>query len=155
MDKLGHIVVCLVAYRNIDDVVRCLDALAGQTYTDFEIVICENGGKRSYDQLRACLPDRLLNGQKITVIADETNPGYAGGVNRCIALRKGQSGYWILNPDTHPDPLALSAMVEALANKDVEAVGGPIVLPTGVLQTCGGNGTPCLPTRPPSARVCR
>lgn len=144
MTSFGHIVVCLVAYRNSDDIMRCLSALALQSYPDFEVIICENGGAASYVTLLACLPERLANGQTVAAISDETNPGYAGGINRCIAARPGASGYWILNPDTIPEQQALGAMVHAVATGHIDAAGGPIVLPSGVLQTCGGKWQPLL-----------
>jgi len=45
VDSNGKIVVCLVGFRNVEDVMRCLPGLAAQTYAEFEVVICENGGQ--------------------------------------------------------------------------------------------------------------
>lgn len=138
MDSKGKIVVCLVGFRNVTDVMRCLPALAAQEYPDFEVVICENGGSDATLALIAAVPDRLQSGQAVTVIADHSNPGYAGGINRCIAARPAASAYWVLNPDTVPSPEALGAMAEILFSGAGDAVGGPIVLPDGLLRTCGG-----------------
>lgn len=144
MDSKGKIVVCLVGFRNVADVMRCLPALSAQTYTDFEVVICENGGPEAFATLREVVPARLKSGQTVTLIADHSNPGYAGGINRCIAARPDQSAYWILNPDTVPFPGTLGVMAAELAMGRVGAIGGPIVLPTGLLRTCGGRWQPLI-----------
>lgn len=138
MIRTKHIVVCVVSFRNPDDVVNCLAALARQTFRDFEVVVCENGGSEAYAKLATIVPDQLESGQRVTLIADHSNPGYAGGINRCMAARQGYAAYWILNPDTVPKPTALAAMMMVLESGAGDAVGGPIVLPTGILQTCGG-----------------
>lgn len=142
MDNSVKIVVCLVGFRNVGDVMRCLPALAAQTYADFEVVICENGGPDALAALIAAAPERLETGQTVTVIADHSNPGYAGGINRCILARPGAGAYWVLNPDTVPDPAALGAMAEMVFGGAGDAVGGPIVLPDRLLRTCGGRWSP-------------
>lgn len=137
-----HIVVCIVTFRNVDDVLECLKSLAKQTYHQFEVIICENGGPDAFAALTDRIPDFLDSGQPVVAVADHSNPGYAGGVNRCIAFRPNQAGYWVLNPDTLPSPAALGSMVAMLSTGD--AVGGPIVLPDGRIQTCGGRWRPCI-----------
>jgi N-acetylglucosaminyl-diphospho-decaprenol L-rhamnosyltransferase len=144
VDRIGHIVICLVAFRNAEDVLQCLGSLASQSYPDFEVVVCENGGPEAFAALCAVLPDQLKSGQTVTAIADHSNPGYAGGINRCMAERPGQAAYWVLNPDTVPQPVALGAMAAVLASGLGDAVGGPIVLPTGNLRTCGGKWQPWI-----------
>src|SRR5207244_2910941 len=77
-------------------------------------------------------------GQAVRLICAESNLGYAGGVNRCIAGAPDADGWWVLNPDTWPDPMALTALVERLRRGDCDAVGGVVQLPTGQIQTYGG-----------------
>ena len=144
MDNKDKIVVCLVGFRNVADIMRCLPALAAQTFTAFDVVICENGGAEAFAALSAAVPERLESGQAVMTIADHSNPGYAGGVNRCIAARPDADAYWVLNPDTVPYPEALAAMAEMVFSGVADAVGGPIVLPDGLLRTCGGRWSPWL-----------
>ncbi len=131
-------VVSMVAFRNLDDVLNCLGGLEHQSFRDFEVVICENGGPEAFARLSAAVPAKLSSGQPVACVADHSNPGYAGGINRCIAARRGAAFYWVLNPDTIPRPGALAAMVSDMVRRDLDAVGGPIVLPSGRLRTCGG-----------------
>jgi GT2 family glycosyltransferase len=101
-------------------------------------VVCENGGETAFAALKARIPERLAGGQPVRLVCAETNLGYAGGVNRCIAASPDADAWWILNPDTTVDPLALSALVERLRRGDCEAVGGTIRLADGQVQAYGG-----------------
>ena len=134
----SRVVICLVAFCNLDDVRNCLAGLEHQSFRDFEVVVCENGGPQALARLVAALPDKLPGGQPVSWVADHSNPGYAGGINRCIAARPGRAYYWVLNPDTIPQPDALAAMIADMTARGFDAVGGPIILPTGLLRTCGG-----------------
>lgn len=108
-----------------------------QEYKAFEVVICENAGTTAADRLRAVLPVTLPGGQKLTVIAAD-NPGYAGGVNRCLLSAPEADAWWILNPDTVPDRGALAALAARLARGDVDAVGGIVAFSDGRVQGAGG-----------------
>ena len=46
-----HVAVAIVGFRNAGDIVHCLAALGASTHTDFEVVICENGGAAAYQAL--------------------------------------------------------------------------------------------------------
>lgn len=136
--------VCIVGFRNTDDIVDCLDALAFQTYTNFSVVICENGGHMSFAELQQVVLDRAGQELRVCVIADHSNPGYAGGVNHCIAAAPEADYFWILNPDTKPEREALAALVAAADVGGFDAVGGVVYLPDGTVKTCGGVWHPLL-----------
>ena len=96
------VAVCIVGYRNPDDFVLCLAALARSRHADFEVVVCENGGPEAFDQLTKVLPAALPGGQPVRAILAPGNLGYAGGVNVCLAAAPDADAWWILNPDTEP-----------------------------------------------------
>ncbi len=133
-----YVRVCIVGFRAPDDIVRCVDALAKQSYRHFEVVVCENGGPEAFRALIAKLPQALENGQGVRVIADHNNPGYSGGVNRCIEAAGAADAYWVLNPDTIADAKALAALVARLNQGDADAVGGQLLNADGTLGSCGG-----------------
>jgi GT2 family glycosyltransferase len=128
--------VCIVGFRNVEDIVRCLGALAGSTHTDFEVAICENGGAEACARLREALPAAMDGGQPVTVIEASGNLGYAGGVNVCLAATPDSDAWWVLNPDTEPQPEAMARLVERLAECD--AVGGVVYDEAGVIDTLSG-----------------
>ena len=49
------IAICIVGFRNVEDIVRCFASLEVSTYRQFRVVICENGGpgaaERGYTKL--------------------------------------------------------------------------------------------------------
>lgn len=139
-----RVTVGIVGFRNAEDVARCLQALAASTFTTFDVVICENGGRTAFEVLVAALPTRLPAGQPVRLIEAPGNLGFAGGVNVCIAAAREADAIWILNPDTEPEPSALAALTRRLAKGDCDAVGGLLVSADGRLQGAGGRWRPWL-----------
>lgn len=137
-----HVTVCIVAFRNPEDVVACLDSLSATTYADFDIVICENGGPRAFDALKAKIPEALSRGQKVRAVLGQGNLGYAGGVNLCVQHAPGADAWWVLNPDTKVEPDVMDRMVRRLSLDDCDAVGCSIRLPDGRVQSHGGRWRP-------------
>lgn len=161
---MTHVVVCLVGFRNPDDLHGALAALSRSTHCDFEVVICENGGAAARDALVQELPDTLDGGQRVAVLPYDGNSGYAGGNNRCIAARTAAGAWWIVNPDARPAPDAMALLVARLADGTVDAVGGTLLRDDGRVQAYGGrwegriaravsigNGAPYDPAAAPDA----
>ncbi len=139
-----HVAVSIVGYRNLADIQKCLQVLAQSEHQGFEVVICENGGPEAYEALLGGLPKSLPGGQPVRIIAAPRNLGYAGGVNFAMAAAPEADAWWVLNPDTEPQPGLLKACVERLAKGDVHAVGCTIYLPSGEVQSRGGRWRPWL-----------
>jgi N-acetylglucosaminyl-diphospho-decaprenol L-rhamnosyltransferase len=139
-----HVSVVIVGFRNRGDVVSCLEALAKSDHGDFDVIICENGGATAYEALRAAAPEYLAGGQAVRVLQASENLGYAGGVNFGMAGAPDADVWWVLNPDTEPEPTAMSRLLERLSEGDCDAVGATIYLPDGRIQTCGGRWRPML-----------
>jgi hypothetical protein len=134
-----HVSVVIVGFRNTGDIQRCLAALERSTHADFEVVICENGGGAAYAALTAALPAQLAGGRPVAILRAETNLGYAGGVNRCLAASPHADAWWVLNPDTEAGPDTMARMVARLQVGDCEAVGCTVYLPGGQVQSYGGH----------------
>jgi GT2 family glycosyltransferase len=139
-----HVAVCIVAFRNAPDIVACLAALGRSSYRDFEVLICENGGQAAYDALAAELPAALPGGQVVRAVRAPRNLGYAGGVNVGLSETPTADAWWILNPDTLPQPQSLERLVARLEVGDCEAVGDTVYLPDGRVQSHGGRWRPWL-----------
>jgi hypothetical protein len=139
-----NVAICIVGYHNPDDVMRCVAALEESSHAEFEIVVCENGGREAFAVLSSAIPAHLAGGQAVTVIDAGANLGFAGGVNLCLEQAAGADAWWILNPDTRPAPCALAALVTRLERGDCEAVGGKLHWPGGRIQSYGGRWRPWL-----------
>jgi len=133
-----HVAVAIVGFRNEGDIVRCLDALESSRHRDFEVVICENGGPEAHARLTAAIPEALLGGQVVHAVLAPGNLGYAGGVNLCLREAADADAWWVLNPDTQPGPDALAALIAKLGDGDCDAVGCPLYLADGRVQSYGG-----------------
>jgi hypothetical protein len=136
--KSLHVAVLIVSFNGADDISRCLGALQQSTYSDFRVVVCENGGFQAFQRLRTVLPGRLTGGQPVELLLAPDNLGYAGGINYCLSRTEAADAYWILNPDTEPEPAALGALIERLLKDDCGAVGHDLVLSNGRLASLGG-----------------
>lgn len=134
-----HVAICIVGFRNPGDVADCLQALSHTQHQDFEVVVVENGGEAAFQALSGSTPAALPGGQPVRLVCAPSNLGYAGGVNRCFETAAGADAWWVLNPDTCPEPTALSALVERLGRGDCQAVGGILQLPSGEVQAYGGH----------------
>ena len=139
-----NVAVCIVAFRNAPDIVDCLAALSRSTHRDFEVLICENGGQAAYDALITQLPSSLPGGQIVRAVRAPRNLGYAGGVNVGLRETADADAWWILNPDTLPQPHSLERMVGRLQSGDCDAVGDTVYLPDGRVQSHGGLWRPWL-----------
>lgn len=133
-----HVAVVIVSYRSVEDVADCLQALAASRHADFEVVVCENGGEAAFDGLKAQVGASLPAGQAVRLVLAERNLGYAGGVNRAMAAAPDADAWWVLNPDTRPEPDAMGALVARLGQGDCEAVGCAVLLTSGQVQSYGG-----------------
>ena len=165
-DKQPRIVVAIVSTNDIRHLDGCIKSLAASTYHNFQVIICENGGRaafeRAIDALREFefLADATLKQvgtappeqfryefllgtgrQKVTLMNAGRNLGYAGGVNACIAAvpRETWDAVWVLNPDTFPDSNALAALVRYQRVRDYGIVGSRLLWASdGLVQTWGG-----------------
>lgn len=86
----------------------CLNALRAQTFSDFEIVVVDNG---STDDSTAWL---TTSAPEAKVIANKANLGFSAAINQ--GIRAGTGRYVVtLNNDTAADPGWLAALVGAVA----------------------------------------
>jgi N-acetylglucosaminyl-diphospho-decaprenol L-rhamnosyltransferase len=147
----SRLVVLIVAYRNPDDVDRCLKSLAHSDWGEFEVFICENGGKEAFERLLTAVAgvDRTLQ-----VIRDELdvldkpagrlqdvakcrfqsrtnvvriglatdNLGYGGGVNAWLEQLIGSPG-WDAVLVLNPDTEVESHCLSELMAKAAEGFG--------------------------------
>jgi GT2 family glycosyltransferase len=112
--------VLVLNYRSWQDTLACLEALGRLKYSNFRVLVLDNASPNdSVPRIQTAFPN-------IELIRLERNLGFAGGNNLGLrrALAEGAEYVWLLNPDTLPEPRALSAMV-GLAQRDpqVGAVG--------------------------------
>ncbi len=161
--------VVIVGYRNADEIRACLLALGQSTFANAGIHICENGGDAAYAALLESLgaiaqpPTEaepfarttarhrtvLINGDRqVWLHRAAENLGYAGAINVCLGAIAADAAYdfvWILNPDTVPEPDALSALAAHQQAGGYGIVGSRLVLQgKGRIQLYGARWRPWI-----------
>jgi GT2 family glycosyltransferase len=106
--------VIVVAWNSGEHLQRCMDALAAQTFTDWEAVVWDNASDDG-------AADRLRAPPRTEVVRSPENLGFAAANNR--AAEFSNSG-WIalLNPDAFPEPEWLERLVDTGERHGAEAV---------------------------------
>lgn len=106
--------VIVVAWNSGAHLQRCLDALAGQTFTDWEAVVWDNASTDG-------AVDRLRPPPNTAVVRSPENLGFAAANNRAAEQADTR---WIalLNPDAFPEPDWLEQLLATGERHDAEAV---------------------------------
>jgi GT2 family glycosyltransferase len=133
-----HVAVVIVGFRNTGDLERCVGALNACEYSDFEVVVVENGGHEAYERDCLALPMVLKGTQPVHLVEAPDNLGFAGGVNYGIRRTAEADAWWVLNPDAVPAPDALGELVKRLKQGDCDAAGGVLHFADGTIQSVGG-----------------
>ncbi|MFT5051725.1 MAG: glycosyltransferase involved in cell wall biosynthesis [Chlamydiales bacterium] len=87
-----------------------LDSVLAQTYTDFEVVICDNA---SDDGTQEICREYAARDGRIRYLRSETNLGAAANYNRTFKESRGELFKWMPHDDAI-DPVNLQRCVEAL-----------------------------------------
>lgn len=110
-----RISVIILNWNGRDHLAACLPSLLRQTYTDFEVVVVDNGSTDgSVTFVQRQFP-------QVQLIGNETNLGFAAANNQ--AIRATQSEFVaLLNNDTVADPHWLEALLSAAGDPSVGMV---------------------------------
>jgi GT2 family glycosyltransferase len=160
LDKGGRwpgVYVCLLNWNGWRDTLQCLESLLAIDYPSVRIVICDNGSTDdSCEQLVAWVAAHeaalrqqsagesalldvslvesqgvLLAGQRVVLIRNGANLGFAAGNNSGLAFAMTQPDceyVWLLNNDTVVDAQALKALVNVFrADPKVGTCGSRLV----------------------------
>lgn len=118
--------VLIVNYNSGDHLARCLTALAGQIYRDFDVVLVDNGsGDNSLDRAIAAAPALA---DRLAVDCAGANLGFAAANNRAARQARGA---WLatLNPDAFARPDWLAELMAAAARyPDVAMFGSTQIM---------------------------
>ncbi len=139
--KISRVAVVVPNWNGADRLPSCIRSLASQDRGDFEIVVVENG---STDDSRAVLEELVseVAPMTLTVLHNETNLGFAGGVNRGIrhAIDFGFDAIAMFNNDAVADCRWLSHLVDELdARPDVAIVTGRLLMADGLTVDSTGD----------------
>jgi GT2 family glycosyltransferase len=104
----AQVAVIIAHWNKLPLLKRCLHALGGQSFRDFEVIVVDNG---STDESVAWLRQR----SDIRLITNESNLGFAAANNQGIRATRAPL-VALLNNDTEPEPDWLAAMVARMSD---------------------------------------
>lgn len=166
---MSGVIVAIVGYRCAADIAACVGRLKASDHPDIRVHVCENGGADSFADLVALFaadpdlgptraaapatprtverfvlePRRPASAVREVVLHRASgNLGFAAAVNEVLAAvrdRPDWSAVWILNPDTEPQPDALTRLMDHAARGDYGIVGARLLVKhSGRVQLYGG-----------------
>lgn len=133
--------IIILNWNGADDTIACLSSLKKMTYTNYGIIVIDNGSSdNSIHRIQEMHRD-------VTVIVEKRNLGFAGGCNSGIkhALNQGSDLICLLNNDTVVSKEFLSELVsEISADPSTGILGAKIMLFTDRerLDHIGGKWNP-------------
>jgi GT2 family glycosyltransferase len=117
---MKRVEVVVLNWNGWSDTVVCLASLQKQDYSNFNLLVVDNGSTDgSVFQINKAVPS-------VELLQTGVNLGFGGGCNVGIrhALAHGADYVWLINSDTTVDPGALSALVRvAEKNPALASVG--------------------------------
>ncbi len=110
-DSFPLVSVIVVNWNGQDVIGGCLASLASQNFSNFEVIVVDNGSTdRSVDTVKSSpLPIRLVQNTE--------NKGFCGANNQGIDIAQGKF-IALLNNDAEADPGWLAALVQAIEQGD-------------------------------------
>lgn len=120
---MTSILIVVLNWNGIDDTEKCVDSLLSQSYENYKILIVDNG---SLDDSAVRLNKLAeLYSEKLILVSNEQNLGFAGGVNTgiCYALKNDFDAVALFNNDAVADKNWLKNLEKNLIN-DASIVTG-------------------------------
>jgi hypothetical protein len=134
---MTSILITVLNWNGSDDTIDCVNSLKYQSFKDFEILVIDNGSKLTdYEKLSI-----LNNINNVTVIRNERNLGFAGGVNIGIhhAIKNNYEYVALFNNDAIADKDWLKNLLNGFnQNSSTSAVTGLLLHEDG--QTIDSTG---------------
>jgi len=107
----GLVSVIIVNYNGGDDVLKCIDSVKEQSYTNYEIIIIDNDSKdNSLNLIRSKY-------ENVKIIETGYNAGWGIGCNIGIAESKGEF-ISVVNNDAYLDNMCIEEMVKSIILKN-------------------------------------
>ena len=108
----------------------CLTSLASQTYSDFEVIVVDNGSRDgSPEYVKENYP-------WVRLAKKDENLGFAGGTNVGIRAAKGEF-IITLNNDSRADSRFIEELIKPMADPEVGVCAAKMLFPDGRINSAG------------------
>jgi len=117
---MAKVSVIIAVYNSENTIEKSIRSICGQTFADWECLICDDG---SDDSTWEKINELVGKNEKFVLLKNKTNLGIAVALNRCINLSSGEY-IAIQDADDFSEPERIEEQVEFLENHlDVTVVG--------------------------------
>lgn len=98
MEKHHEILCVVVTYNRLQDLKKCIEALQNQTFTDFDILVINNGSTDGTDKYLESIKNNIKH-------INQSNQGGAGGFYKGMkyGYDNGYKWIWMMDDDGLPD----------------------------------------------------
>lgn len=121
--------VCIVVlnWNTPYDTWDCLKSLAKLNYSNYSVLIIDNG---SEDNSVEILTKAIGNLSNVVLLETRENLGFSGGVNYGIqeSLQRGSDYTWLLNSDTEVEMNCLQNLIKAMEENSTVGIAGSKIL---------------------------
>jgi GT2 family glycosyltransferase len=119
-----HVAVVVLSWNGLDETLACLESVGRSDWSEMTTVVVDNG---SDAELEPAIVDRFPDA---LVVRNETNLGFAGGMNTGTrkALELDADYVLLLNNDTDVDPAMIRKLVEAAEGQPDTGIVSPLDL---------------------------
>lgn len=125
------VTVLVLHWRGIDKTRRCLASLRTSTYSNYKVLLVDNGSAGDgVDQSQADGVTLAREYPEVDLLSLDRNYGFAGGCNHGLkrAMANGAAFIWLLNNDAVARPESIGHLVQAaLANPNGAAFGAVVL----------------------------
>jgi len=131
--------IIILNWNGLEDTVECLESLKNITYSNYEVIVVDNGSKGNDAQV---LEERF--GDYVHLIRNDKNYGYTGGNNiaiRYVVDNSAPDYFLILNNDIIVAPDFLDQMIKSTKSDASIGIVGPKVYYSSFpdhIQSVGG-----------------
>jgi GT2 family glycosyltransferase len=142
-----HVYITILNYKKWEDTVECIHSVLNSTYTSFSIIVIDNNSQNNSiteienwfnKKYHGALTCRVLRkaelGQvasvatRLTLVQNDVNVGFGGGINTVLQYLKNENSYiWLLNPDMVADPNALTELVACATESSPDTIIGSAI----------------------------
>ena len=112
---------------------RAVDSVLKQDFTDFELVICDNG---STDNTAAVAAEYTAADPRVRYVRNESTVGVIANFERSLLLARGEMFAWIAHDDTYERPDHLTLLVAKIR------AGNVFAFPEARIQYIDEHGAP-------------
>jgi GT2 family glycosyltransferase len=114
---MPRVAVIILNWNGIKDTLSCLDSMNKQTYNDFKIIVVDNGSTDNSIDTLGSLPKQ----DNLTILYNEKNLGFAGGVNTGItwAIENNISHVALLNNDAVVEKDWLKSITQRVDDEEI------------------------------------